>query len=203
MGIDVKDMGQDDIEEIYRVNEKVQPDRIKDEVVVNFFDKRKRDIVFSNAPGLASAIDAEGRPTAGLRLEIPPEIDDTFRLLSRFGTRLRARHGDGTKRHIRFDEFAGSLYVNVKLPEDVTWTRVTPEMARQDLEMSMREEDSQHQQRLATKLLPGPRERLIRLPAAPPAVRGPRGPIASGGDISGKRPRWKVPERHPKPLRPV
>ena len=104
--------------------------------------------------------DKEGRPTAGIRLEIPEELKDTFRLLARFGTRLRARHGDGTKRHIKFDDFSGTLYTNIKLPGDTTWTKVTPAMAREDLEASHREENARHQKRLATKLVPGPQERL-------------------------------------------
>ena len=203
MRINVDDICQDDIESIHRVEERVQPDRIRDEVCVKFFDKRKRDIVFSNAPGLAAAVDADGRPTAGLRLEIPPEMGDTFRLLSRFGTRLRARHGEGTKRHIKFDEFNGSLYVNVKLPGDITWTRVTAEMARQDLEMSLREEDSQHQKRLASKLVPGPRERLSRPPPTTSAAKSSGRPTTGGGEVSGKRPRWKVPDRFPMPGRSV
>ena len=45
---------------------------------------------------LRSTFDGEGKPTAGIRLELPPELLDTVRLLSRFGTRLRARHGVGT-----------------------------------------------------------------------------------------------------------
>ena len=197
MGIHVDDICQDDIEGIHRVEERVQPERIRDEVCVKFFDKKKRDIVFSNAPGLAAAVDGDGRPTAGLRLEIPPEMSDTFRLLSRFGTRLRARHGAGTKRHIKFDEFTGSMFVNIKLPGDTTWARVTAEMARQDLEMSLREEDSQHQRRLASKLVPGPRERLGRpLPSTSTGKSSGR-PTVAGGDGSGKRPRWKVPDRFP------
>lgn len=107
--------------------------------------------MFANATNLSDSGDGEGRPTAGIRLEIPSELEDTFRLLARFGTRLRARHGEGTKRHIKFDDFAGSLYSNVKLPGDLSWTRVTPAMAQEDLEASLREESSRHKKRLATK----------------------------------------------------
>lgn len=107
-------------------------------------------------------MDKEGRPTAGIQMEVPSELDETFRLLHRFGTRLRARHGAGTKRHIKFDDFGRSLYANIKLPGDSTWTRVTPTMAREDLGASLREENACTQKRLATKLIPGPRERLNR-----------------------------------------
>lgn len=93
---------------------------------------------------------------------------DSFRLLSRFGTRLRARHGQGTKRHIKFDDFNASLYCNIKLPGDENWTRVTTKMASDDLKASFHEENSSNQRRLASKLLPGPRVRLQRPLNAPP-----------------------------------
>ena len=121
-------------------------------------------------------------------------------ILGSYQARLRARHGAGTKRHIKFDDFSASLFTNVKLPGDSNWTRVTPAMARADLDASMKEEGLAIQKRLAAKLMPGPRERLSRpmamradaqlslAPAAAP-VAGP----------SGKRPRWSVPDRRPRP----
>ena len=198
MGINEENLCQGDIESIVKVNERIQPERIKEEVIVKFFDKKKRDTVFTNAPGLASAVDADGKPEAGIRLEIPAELDDTFRLLSRFGTRLRARHGEGTKRHVKFDDFAGTLYANVKLPGDTT-----PDMAREDLEMSMREENTRHQKRLASKLVPGPRERLGKpLPTALPT--GGTGTLRIiDGSIPGRRPRWTAPDRGAGPSRPL
>ena len=142
---------------------------------------------------LAYEVGPDRRPTAGTRLEIPPELKGTFRLFTRFGTRLRARHGEGTKRHIKFDDFKGSLVTNVKLPGDENWTRVTPQMAKDDLEALMREEDSRNQARLAAKLVPGPRERLaLPQPGARPGVRGRQAPMNSAAP-SGKRPRWSGP----------
>ena len=214
------DLGQGDIESIERVREDPMVDRR--EVIVTFFTKDKRDLVVTSSPSLSSKIDREGKPTAGIRLEIPEELTETFRLLSRFGTRLRARHGAGTKRHIKFDDFRGTLFTNVKLPGDNTWTRVTVSMAREDLAASIREENVSTQKRLATKLLPGPRERLGRPmipnrgipvgrlalgdgtsttatnPAPGPAIRQPPGGLGatlSAAGPSGKRPRWTGPDR--------
>ena len=158
-----------------------------------FKDRRKRDLVMAGSVNLAYEVGPDRRPTAGTRLEIPPELKGTFRLFTRFGTRLRARHGEGTKRHIKFDDFKGSLVTNVKLPGDENWTRVTPQMAKDDLEASMREEDSRNQARLAAKLVPGPRERLaLPQPGARPGVRGRQAPMNSAAP-SGKRPRWSGP----------
>ena len=132
------DMGQEDVEAVFPVVDPVQSGNTKNEVVVRFRSSKVRDMVMGHSVNLASCVDPHGRPTAGTRLEIPAELKDTFRLLSRFGTRLRARHGEGTKRHIKFDDFTGSLFSNIKLPGDTNWTRVTAEMARSDLEASLR-----------------------------------------------------------------
>ena len=185
------DVGQDDVEDVSRVQDPLQPEIIRNEVVVRFKDRRTRDMVMASSVNLASCIDSGGRPTAGTRLELPDELKDTFRLLARFGTRLRARHGEGTKRHVKFDDFAGSLFSNIKLPGDTKWTRVTPKMARADLDASLREENEANQKRLAAKLIPGPRERLQRPPS------GRTDPGASQALQSGKRPRWAGPSRRP------
>ena len=155
-------------------------------------------MVMASSVNLASCVDETGKPTAGTRLELPAELMDTFRLLARFGTRLRARHGEGTRRHIKFDDYAGLLYTNIKLPGDSAWTRVTPDMAKEDLEASMKEENAANQRRLATKLVPGPRERLRR-PAIEAGV--PPQPVRTVAVMpkpsapNGKRPRWSGPTR--------
>ena len=190
-----ENMCQDDIEAITRVGKPDLTGKIHNEVIIKFFDKRKRDDVFANATNLSTAVDKDGTPTAGLRLEIPRELEDTFRLLSRFGTRLRARHGQGTKRHIKFDDFCGSLYANIKLPGDTSWTKVTPAMAQEDLEKSMKEENKINQTRMAAKLLPGPRERLGRPMPVVAVTAGPSGIRVVGAPPAGKRPRWSAPDR--------
>ena len=173
LGAPQADIGGDDIESVERVVSPLAGDLVRSEVLVTLKDKRTRDMLMVSSVNLASQVDSTGRPTAGTRLEIPRELTDTFRLLNRFGARLRARHGAGTKRHVKFDDYTGSLYANVKLPGDTTWTRVLPEMARADLGASVQEEDTRNRKRFATKLLPGPRERLampisLGLGRAPP-----------------------------------
>ena len=194
------DMGQEDVEAVFPVDDPVQSGGVKNEVIVRFRSSRVRDMVMGHSVNLANCTDPHGRPTAGTRLEIPAELKDTFRLLSRFGTRLRARHGEGTKRHIKFDDFTGSLFSNIKLPGDTNWTRVTAEMARNDLEASLKEENEANQKRMAAKLVPGPRERLHR--PEPNTLRATR-PVAltssaaGAAGPSGKRPRWSGPPRRP------
>ena len=113
------DVSPDDIESIVTVPDPRLPiGNLHDEAIVTFYCARKRDSLLANAANLATFRDNAGRPTAGVRLEIPVELKDTFRLLSRFGTRLRARHGEGTKRHVKFDDLENSLIMNIKLPGD-------------------------------------------------------------------------------------
>ena len=112
--VGVGDVCQDDIEGVTKVLDHTASIN-RDEVLVTFLNSRKRDLVVSHSINLGDKMDTEGRSTAGIRLEIPGELSDTFRLLSRFGTRLRARHGAGTKRHIKLDDFRGSLYTSSSL----------------------------------------------------------------------------------------
>ena len=191
------EVSQRDIEDIRRTLDR-PPTGVTDEVIVTLNDPRKHDLIMSHSVNLAECIDQEGRPTAGVRLEIPGELMDTFRLLSRFGTRLRARHGRGTKRHIKFDDFHGSLFTNIKLPGDETWTKITPDMAREDLDASVSEESAFARKRLASKLVPGPRERLrvpepVLEPRLPGRVSTTRDQDARSAGPPGKRPRWLAP----------
>ena len=126
MGVSEDDICQDDIEDVTRADSTAGAGLVCNAVIVRSKAKKKRDIAMGCSPNLAREVDASGKPTAGTCLEIPPELKNTFRLLSQFGARLRARHGDGTKRHIKFDDYRGTLVSNIKLPGDMTWTRVTP-----------------------------------------------------------------------------
>ena len=112
-----------------------------------------------------------GIPTAGLRLEIPEELMGQFRLLSRFGARLRARHGSGTKRHIKFDDLEGALFMNIKLPGDEAWSRVTAETARLDMERTARDESASVLKRIHAKPMP------VALPTSGPGRGLPWRPL--------------------------
>ena len=184
---------QTDIESIRVAENPIAAANVFVEVIVTFYNIEKRDLVMRNATNLAGQVDSNGAPSAGLRLEVPPELVDTFRLLSRFGTRLRARHWEGTKRHIKFDDFGAGLYAVVKLPGDDHWTRVTPAMAERDLEASFRQEEEANQKRLAAKLLPGPRERLSRPLQSTASSQRMLAPPTAGlqEQVAAQRPRKK------------
>ena len=165
LGVLPSEICQDDIEAIVPATApRVPAGNLNNEAIVTFFCPRKRDIVMAKVGGLAKFTDNQGKPTAGVRLEIPPLLQDTFRLLSRFGAHLRARHGEGTRRHIRFDDVECSLVSNIKLPGDEKWSRVTPDMAKKDLEEMTRTESRDVLKRISAEKTsvppPGPRQRL-------------------------------------------
>ena len=84
-----------------------------------------RDLVARLAPNLAKAAPIGGlRP--GIRLEVPRNLLPTFKLLERHGHLLRGRHGPELKRHIKFDDAEQGLVMDVKLPGEDEWVRMTP-----------------------------------------------------------------------------
>ena len=64
-------LGQEDIERIDRATD--GRDHVeRKEVIVKFFDKQKRDLVVASSPALCTCFDKDGKPTAGIRLEVSP-----------------------------------------------------------------------------------------------------------------------------------
>lgn len=125
-------IGESLIEDVYRPEVPSGPGA-KREVVIVFKQTQSRDSVMGASAKLAPFIDGAGRPTAGIRLEIPASLRQQFGLLFRYGQALRARHGAGFRRHIKFDDLDKALFLNVKLPGDEAWSKVTADVARRGL----------------------------------------------------------------------
>lgn len=68
--------------------------------------------------------------TAGIRMEIPPHLLMTHRLLNMFGFNLKQKHGRDTRRIIKFDMIEQSLYLAYKIPGSEIWHDVTLTMAK-------------------------------------------------------------------------
>ena len=107
---------------------------VKEEAIVIFKQVEVRDSVIGASAKLGDKVDKDGRPTAGIRIEIPQGLRGDFSTLQRFGYQLRMRHGRGTRRHIKFDDANRSLFLNVKLPGDISWSRVGLELARKGIQ---------------------------------------------------------------------
>ena len=132
---------------------------VRDEALIVFVDSKARDLVMGSAAMLAPFSDNEGKPTAGMRIEVPTHLLRDFRLLFKYGQNLRARHGKGTRRHVKFDDITLGLYLNVKLPGDVSWSRVSTEVARRGLQARELIADNALETRLDIKGTPADRPR--------------------------------------------
>ena len=109
--------------------------KIESEVVVRFRTVQTRDMVVSYAPNLRAWRDQDGSSAnaTGLRLEIPDHLMGTFKVLERYGHHLKARHGEGLRRHIRFDDYNSTLVMDYALPNKDTWERTDFENAREEM----------------------------------------------------------------------
>ena len=125
-------VNEEDIDAVRRVGGGGRRARDREEVLVVFSSIGTRDTVHSYARNLAGYVDLEGRPTAGLRMEIPDYLMGTFKDLDSYGGHLRALHGSGLKRHINFDDSSKGLYMDVRLPGEDEWLRVDDQVARDE-----------------------------------------------------------------------
>ena len=95
------------------------------EYVITFADVESRDAIKSYAAGLASA-----NGEAGLRLDIPPCLKGSFKVLNDHGISMLRMYGKGVKRNIKFDDRNSDLMMDIKLPTSETWHNITIEQAR-------------------------------------------------------------------------
>jgi hypothetical protein len=126
----VNTIGPEDIALIRRVSPG-RRSRAHDVVMVVFNSVADRDSVYRNAPNLASHVDPQGNPRAGLMLEIPYYLLGLFKTLQRRGHQLRSLHGPGFKRHVRMSDEDQSLKLDVKFPGDDNWQTITSTLARE------------------------------------------------------------------------
>lgn len=118
-----------------------------DEVQILFTTTDVRDTVIGSSSKLAGKVDSTGRPTAGIRIEIPPHLKAAFNVLNHFGQQLRTRHGIGTCRHVKFDDMDRSLYLNIRLPGEDGWSRVDLEFARRGMKIRRRIDSQEMEER--------------------------------------------------------
>ena len=106
------------------------------EVLVEFEDNMARDDILVRGPMLAGYRD-KGKPTAGLRLDIPAHLMGVFKTLESFGYELKKKHSSEFKKHIKFDELEESLFLQVGIKRDeqesVDWTEYSALEAKNGL----------------------------------------------------------------------
>ena len=108
----------------------IAPGQVHDEVVVTFKSTSSRDFVMSHACNLADFVDSSRKPTAGVRIFVPSHLIHQFHDLQNYGRDLHRIHGEGFKRHCKFDDREETLYMDIKLPRTNEWLIIDHEMAR-------------------------------------------------------------------------
>ena len=103
--------------------------KVHTEVLVTFSEPEQRDFVFSKGNNLSDYI-KDGKPTAGMRMDVPADLVDIHKLLNDLGYQIRRRFEQGTRKYVNFDSENESLYLEVRLPDSFNWLRITPDMAR-------------------------------------------------------------------------
>ena len=149
----------DDIEEVRRVAQRRRKpknggytDPVHDEVMVRLRSSALRDYVSGHVANLSSFVDDNGRPTAGLRMEIPDHLRTQFQDLQSYGRALYKQHGTGFKRHVRFDDREKTLYMDIRLPGSDDWLFVDHKMAAENKMPNDRKNTSLTRERLASSI---------------------------------------------------
>ena len=125
---------QDAVETIRRIviGKRRNPPKIKDEVLVVFGNASTRDMIFSYASNLARFRDEPDRP--GVRIDVPDQLKGVFGDLEKYGASLRRNLGPELKRSIKFDDSNRSMYIDVLFPGDQNWTKITYEVAKEEIQ---------------------------------------------------------------------
>ena len=100
--------------------------RVQNEILVTFAEQEERDNIHSYANGLAKSGGA-----AGLRIDVPPMLKQSFRLLDEHGMTMVNIYGKGVKRSIKFDDRNRDLMMDIKLPTSDVWHNITVEQAKE------------------------------------------------------------------------
>ena len=90
-----------------------------------------RDRIASYARNL-SPFSSGGKPTAGLRLDVPTHLKGVYKALMQYGYALKVKHGDGLKRNVRFDDMEQTMCMDVKFPKESKWVTLDFDMAMED-----------------------------------------------------------------------
>ena len=103
------------------------------ETIVVFVDSFARDRVFAGGPQLAGFRDEQRKPTCGIRLQIPGHLMPQFKALESYAYTQRNNHGPGdVKKHIKFDDASGNLFLQLKHFKDNDWINISYEKAKRE-----------------------------------------------------------------------
>ena len=113
-----------------RISDQGQNSKLNQEVIVTFYDQDQRDAVKSYANRLAKC-----QGEAGLRLDVPPSLKGSFKILDDHGRALVQAYGRQVKRNIKFDDRNEDLMMDICLPGSQSWQNITIEYAREAIKI--------------------------------------------------------------------
>ena len=117
---------QDVILDTVRPADEARNSKIQSEYVVMFANVESRDAIKSYASGLAAA-----KGAAGLRLDVPPCLKGSFKILNEYRIAMIRIYGKEVKHNIHFDDRNEDLMMDIKLPTSATWHNTTIDQARE------------------------------------------------------------------------
>ena len=194
------------IEKVRRV--RTQPGGlVHHEVRVTFAHLTATDHIATKGTMLAKYTDPEGKPTAGIRIDVPDYLAHDFKLLDSYGKRMRRIHGKETKKYVKYDDARISLLLELRLPGEESWIKITPDIVRELDSSSDREEIDRNRKKLTARRLLQPqahsanfvplgeqrpsRRTIDPLPSGPSSVTASPSPSTSssgsGSTASGHR----------------
>ena len=132
------DVSPDDVEHVRRMRLRREKQNLG-EVIVLFSSIEVRDRVSSYARNLSAFIDAAGRPTAGIRIDVPDHLLGVHRTLIQYGHAMWIKHKKDPemKRNIRFDDVELSFCIDFRFPAHKDWISVSFQRALRDRRSSV------------------------------------------------------------------
>ena len=109
------------------------------EVIVLFVDLEARDRITSYARNLGLFVDSNGKPTAGIRFDIPDHLAGVHRTLLQYGHAMWVKYKKSPefKRNVRFDDVELTYCLDVKFPGKKNWITVSYKRALRDRRASI------------------------------------------------------------------
>lgn len=135
-GEEVEELGVVDIKRM----KQAQRGPVYDEICATCSSTRSRDEIMSRGFRLSKYMDDQRKPTAGMRMDVPPHLATNFRALREAAFEIRTLHGKGTRTYTKFDDLNMDLYLEVRTEGSRSWTRIDPDLAREMKRESGRDE---------------------------------------------------------------
>ena len=96
------------------------------EVCVRFKETDDRDFVASRVVNLGGLVKEDGKPKAGIRIDVPNHLLSIFKDLNNYAYNVRKTHSKKAKMHIKYDDINMSLVLELKLPHSENWLKISP-----------------------------------------------------------------------------